>query len=115
MTYLIYIEEYKPKFSKYAILAWVDRPPKYINKYILKITGPRLRLWNEFLTSELKNSHFIGATIEFVKNWLERECKGIWEKKPNKETRHKLITLQYITNRRKLRYKMKYNKFVRRK
>ena len=46
--------------------------------YILKIQGPvGLRLWNEFSTFEYKNSPYIGARIEFVKKWLERECISI--------------------------------------
>ena len=73
----MYIKEYEQKFRKYAILR-VNRTLEYLNKYILKIQGPvRLRLWNEFSTFEYKNSPYIGAIIEFVKNWLERECVKI--------------------------------------
>ena len=36
-----------------------------------------LKLWNEFTTSEYKNSPYIGARIEFVKKWLEREFVSI--------------------------------------
>ena len=65
---LSYIREYEQKFRKYAILARLDRTPEYLNKYILKIQGPiRLKLWNEFLTFEYKNSPYIGPRIEFVK------------------------------------------------
>ena len=72
---LSYIREYEQKFRKYAILARVDRTLEYLNNYILKIQGSvGLRLWNEFLTFEYKNSPYIGARIEFVKKWLEREC-----------------------------------------
>ena len=64
----MYIREYEQKFRKYAIFARVYATPKYLNKYILKIKGPvGLRLWNEFTTSEYKNSPYIGARIEFVK------------------------------------------------
>ena len=78
---LSYIKEYEQKFRKYAVLAIVDRTPKYLNKYILKIQGPvGLMQWNEILTSEYKNSPYIGARIEFVKNWLERECVSIGER-----------------------------------
>ena len=84
---LSYIREYEQKFRKYAIIARVYRTPEYLNKYILKIQEPvGLRLWNEFTTSKYKNSLYIGARIEFVKNWWEKECV-------NKETRHKSITL----------------------
>ena len=52
---LSYIKEYEQKFRKYAILAKIDRMPEYLNKRILKIQGPiRVRLWNEFSTSEYK-------------------------------------------------------------
>ena len=65
-----YIKEYEQKFRKYAILARVNRTLEYLNKYILKIQGPiGLRLWNDFSTSEYKNSPYIGARIKFVKNW----------------------------------------------
>ena len=38
--------------------------PQYLNKYILKILGPvGHRLWNEFSTSEYKNSPYICARI----------------------------------------------------
>ena len=79
---LLYIKEYEQKFRKYAILASVDRTPEYLNKCILKIQWlVGLRLWNEFSTSEYKNSPYIGARIEFVKkNWLERECVSIGER-----------------------------------
>ena len=78
---LSYIKESEQKFRKYAILAREDKTPAYLNKYILKIQGPvRLRLWNEFSTSEYKNSPYIGARIEFVKHWLERECVSIGER-----------------------------------
>ena len=60
----MYIKEYEQKFIKYAILTRIDRTPKYLNKYILKIQGPvGLRLWNEFTTSEYKNSPYICARI----------------------------------------------------
>ena len=66
---LSYIREYEQKFRKYAILARVDKTPEYLNKYILKIQGP-IGLWlcNEFTTFEYKNSPYIGARIEFVKD-----------------------------------------------
>ena len=65
---LLYIKEYEQKFRKYASLAKIDRIPEYLNKYILKIQGPvRVRLWNEFSTSEYKNSPYIGSRVEFVK------------------------------------------------
>ena len=70
---LSYIKEYEQKFRKYAILVRVDRTPKYLNKYILKIQGPiGLRLWNKFSTFEYKNSPYIGARIEFVKKLIRK-------------------------------------------
>ena len=64
------IKEYEQNFWKYAILVKVYRTPEYLNKYILKIQGPiGLRLWNEISTSDYKNSPYIGARIEFVKNY----------------------------------------------
>ena len=78
---LSYIKEYEQKFMKYAILAKIDRKPEYLNKYILKIQGPiGVRLWNEFSTSEYKNSPYISSKVEFVKNWLEKECLNIGER-----------------------------------
>ena len=51
------IKYYEQIFRKYAILARVDRTHEYLNKYILKIQQPiGVRLWNEFSTSEYKNS-----------------------------------------------------------
>ena len=48
---------------------------------MLKIQGPiGLRPWNEFSTSEYKNSLYICARMEFLKNWLERECVSIGER-----------------------------------
>ena len=83
---LSYIKEYEQKFRKYAILAKIDRIPEYLNKYILKIQGPvGVRLWNEFSTSEYKNSPYIGSRVEFVKNWLEKECLNIGERNQIKE------------------------------
>ena len=83
---LSYIKEYEQKFRKYAILAKIDRIPEYLNKYILKIQGPvGVRLWNEFSTSEYKNSPYIGSRVEFVKNWLEKECLNIGERSQIKE------------------------------
>ena len=70
---LSYIKEYEQKFKKYAIIAKIDRIPEYLNKYIFKIQEPvGVRLWNEFSTSEYKNSPYIDSIIEFVKNWLEK-------------------------------------------
>ena len=75
---LSYIKKIAQKRRKYAILVKVDRTPKYLNKYILKIQGPMgIILWNEFLTSKYKNSPYIIIRTEFVKNWLERECISI--------------------------------------
>ena len=37
---LSYIKKIAQKRRKYAILVKVDRTPKYLNKYILKIQGP---------------------------------------------------------------------------
>ena len=34
-------------------------------------------LWNEFSTSKYKNSPYMITRMEFVKNWLERECISI--------------------------------------
>ena len=83
MCYLSYIKEYE---RKYAILDKIDRIPEYLNKYILKIQGPvGVRLWNEFLTSEYKNSPYIGSRVEFVKNCLEKECLNIGERRQIKE------------------------------
>ena len=83
---LSYIKDYEQKFRKYAILAKIDRIPEYLNKYILKIQGPvGVRLWNEFSTSEYKNSPYIGSRVEFVKNWLENECLNIGERSQIKE------------------------------
>ena len=83
---LSYIKEYEQKFRKYAILAIFHRTLEYLNKYILKIQGPMgFRLWNEFSTFEYKNSPYIGATIEFLKNWLERECVSIGERSQTKK------------------------------
>ena len=60
-----YIKENEQKFRKYAILAKIDRVPKYLNKYILKIEGlVGVRLWNEFSTSEYYNSPHIGSRVE---------------------------------------------------
>ena len=82
----MYIKEYEQKFRKYAILARVDRTLEYLNKCLLQIQWlVELRLWNEFSTSEYKNSPYIGARIEFVKNWLERECVSIRERNQTKE------------------------------
>ena len=90
----MYIREYEQKFRKYAILARVDKTPAYLNKYILKIQGPvGHRLWNEFSTSEYKNSPYIGARIEFVKKLVRKRMCKYKKKKPNKETRHKSTTL----------------------
>ena len=87
---LSYIKEYEQKFRKYAILAKIDRIPKYLKIYILKIQGPvGVRLWNEFSTSEYKNSPYIGSRVEFVKNWLENECLNIGERSQIKRTRFK--------------------------
>ena len=78
---LSYIKEYEQKFRKYAILTRVDKTPEYLNNYILKIQGlVGLRLWNEISTSKYKNSPYIGARIEFIKNWLERESVSIGER-----------------------------------
>ena len=64
----------------------IDRIPEYLNEYILKIQGPvGVRLWNEFSTSEHKNSPYIGSRVEFVKNWLEIECLNIGERSQIKE------------------------------
>ena len=64
----------------------IDRIPEYLNKYILKIQGPvGVRLWNEFSTSEYKNSPYIGSRVEFVKNWLEKEYLNIGERSQIKE------------------------------
>ena len=83
---LSYIKEYEQKFRKYAILAKIDRIPEYLNKYILKIQGPiGVRLWNEFSTSEYKNSPYIVSRVEFVKNWLEKERLNIGERSQIKE------------------------------
>ena len=91
---LLYIKEYEQKFIKYAILTRIDRTPKYLNKYILKIQGPGgLRLWNEFSTSKYKNSPYIGVRIEFVKKLVTKIMCKYRRKKPNKETRHKSTTL----------------------
>ena len=40
----------------------------------------QLKLQNEFSTSEYTKSLYIGARIEFVKYWLERECIRIDER-----------------------------------
>ena len=79
---LSYIKEYEQKFRKYAILAKIDRIPEYLNKYILKIQGLIcVQLWNEFSTSEYKNSPYISSRVKFIKkNWLEKECLNIRER-----------------------------------
>ena len=90
---LSYIKEYEQKFRKYAILARVYKTPEYLNKYILKIQGlVGLRLWNEFSTSEYKNSPYIGARIEFVKKLVRKRMCKYKKKKSNKETIHKSTT-----------------------
>ena len=70
---LSYIKEYEQKFRKYAILAGVDKTPEDFNKYILKIQGfVGLRLWNEFSTSEYKNSPYIeNVTLEDLRNMID--------------------------------------------
>ena len=84
---LSYIKEYEQKFRKYAILAKIDRIPEYLNKYILKIQGPvGVRLWNEFSTSEYKNSPYIGSRVEFVKKLVRKGMFKYRRKKPNKRT-----------------------------
>ena len=56
---------------KYAILAKVDRIPKYLNKYILKIQGPiGFRLWNGFSTAKYRSSPYIGNIVEFMRSCL---------------------------------------------
>ena len=122
---LSYIREYEQKFRKYAILARVDRTLEYLNNYILKIQGSvGLRLWNEFLTFEYKNSPYIGARIEFVKKWLERECVSIGERSQIKkqDTNQQLCRKLHIRENLdigcgeyKFRKPKKYNKFLRRK
>ena len=122
---LSYIREYEQKFRKYAILARVDRTPEYLNKYILKIQGPvGLTLLNEFSTSEYKNSPYIGARIEFVKNWLERECVSIGERSQikkqdiNQQLCRKLHigeNLDIRCREYKFRKPKSYNNFLRRK
>ena len=83
---ILYIKEYENKFRKYAILAKVDRIPKYLNKYILKIQGHvGIRLWNEFSTFEYRNSPYIGSRVEFVRSWLEKVCLNIGERIQIKE------------------------------
>ena len=73
LCYLSYIKEYEQKIMKYAILAKIDRIPEYLNKYILKIQGlVGVRLWNEFSTSEYKNSPYIGRRVEFVKKLVRK-------------------------------------------
>ena len=75
---LSYIKEYEQKFRKYVVLVKIDRILEYLNKYILKIQGPvGVKLWNEFSTSKYKNYPYIGSRVEFVKNWLEKECLDI--------------------------------------
>ena len=121
----MYIKEYLHKFRKYAILVRVDKTPEYLNKYILKIQGPvGLRLWNEFSTFEYKNSPYIGARIEFIKNWLERECVSIGERSKikkqdiNQQLRRKLHigeNLDIECREYKFKKPKNYNKFLRRK
>ena len=85
-----YIKEYEQKFRKYEILAKIDRIPEYLNKYILKIQGPvGVRLWNEFSTSEYKNSPYIGSRVEFVKKMVRKKMFEYRRKKSNKRTRFK--------------------------
>ena len=120
-----YIKEYEQKFRKYAILARVNRTLEYLNKYILKIQGPiGLRLWNDFSTSEYKNSLYIGAKIKFVKNWLEIECVSIGERSQikkqdiNQQFCRKLHigeNLDIGYREYKFRKPKNYNKFLRRK
>ena len=93
LCYLSYIKEYEQKFRKYTILAKIDRMPEYLNKYILKIKGlVGVRLWNEFSTSEYKNSPYIGSRVEFVKKLVK---KGIFEYRRKKS--NKITTLKYTT------------------
>ena len=121
---LSYIREYEQKFRKYAILARVDGTPEYLNKYILKIQGPiGLGLWNEFTTSEYKNSPYIGARIEFVKNWLEKNCVSIGERSQIKKQDdqqlcrklHRGENLDIGCKEYKFRKPKSCNKFLRRK
>ena len=57
-----------------------------MNKYIFKIQGPvGVILWNEFSTSEYKNSPYISSRVEFVRNWLKNECLNIGERSQIKE------------------------------
>ena len=87
---LSYIKEYEQKFRKYEILAKIDRVPEYLNKYILKIQGPvGVRLWNEFSTSEYKNSPYMGSRVEFVKKLVRKRMFEYRIKKSNKRTRFK--------------------------
>ena len=87
---LSYIKEYEQKFRKYEILAKIDRVPEYLNKYILKIQGPvGVRLWNEFSTSEYKNSPYMGSRVEFVKKLVTKRMFEYRIKKSNKRTRFK--------------------------
>ena len=57
------------------------------------------------ITSEYKNSPYIGARIEFAKELVRKTMCKYRGKKPNKETRYKSTTLQKITYMRKARHR----------